>query len=338
MGLYQGTRVSNLATIASNDDAFENSSFSKISQAVRANEDYRIAVDGFGGSSGQVLLNYIFTTNSVHLLTVNGTAGGTVAPGSGFYADGSTVLFSATPDPNYEFVDWEGGLSSSANPLAVLVNADIAFTARFRAHAFTDGFESGGLTALPWSQGGWQVQTNVVSSGKYAARSGAIANSQTNNLSLTYSTPEGVGSFDYKVSSETNWDRLEFYLNGVLLQSWSGEVGWATYQFAVPAGTNLFEWRYVKDPSGSVGLDAAFIDNLDLPQVATSLRLFNPTVGGCQVQYQGAAPQSVRIQGSTNLASWQDISTMVMSNGDLIQFTDPQTPYPSYRFYRAVSP
>jgi len=74
--------------------------------------------------------------------------------------------------------------------------------------------------------------------------------------------------FDYKVSSETNWDWLEFYLNGRLLQRWSGEAGWATYQFSVLAGTNVFQWRYTKDPIGSAGLDAAFIDNLDLPQLA----------------------------------------------------------------------
>jgi hypothetical protein len=65
----------------------------------------------------------------------------------------------------------------------------------------------------------------------------------------------------------------------------------------------------------------------------------NPTVGAFQVRFSGPASQSVRIQGSTNLASWQDISTNVMSNGDVIQFADPQAAnYPFYRFYRAVSP
>jgi hypothetical protein len=166
-------------------------------------------------------------------------------------------------------------------------------------------------------------------------------------VSLTILSGVGVGSFDYKVSSETNWDWLEFYVNGVPnqsppLQRWSGEVGWATYQFSVPAGTNTLVWRYVKDPSTTAGLDAAFIDNVDIPPVAsvpTSLHLLNPTVGAFQIQFQGPASQSVRVQGSTNLVSWQDISTLVLSNGSTVQYTDPQaTNYPSFRFYRAVTP
>ena len=342
LGLYQGSRVTNLTTIASNDDALDGVTFSKISQAVRANEDYRIAVDGVGGSAGQVNLTYVFATNPVYFLTVNAAAGGSVSPGSGFYANGSTVAFTATPEPNYEFVNWEGGVTSTANPLAVVVNGEMSLTARFRAHEFTDGFESGGLSVLPWVTSGnkpWLVQSDVVSLGRFAARSGAIGDNQFSSLDLTNLTAAGVAVFDYKVSSEASWDWLEFHLNGLLLQRWSGEVGWATYQFSVPAGTNVFQWRYAKDAIGSAGSDAAFIDNLDLPQIATSLRLLNPTFGGFQLEFQGRSAQSVRIQGSTNLASWQDLKTNVLSNGDVIQFADPQAAnYPFYRFYRAVSP
>ncbi|PYM13162.1 MAG: hypothetical protein DME18_09635 [Verrucomicrobia bacterium] len=134
-----------------------------------------------------------------------------------------------------------------------------------------------------------------------------------------FNTAAGVGSFDYKVSSETNFDFLGFYLNGVLQQKWSGEVGWATYQFAVPGGPINLEWRYVKDASQSAGLDAAFIDNLDLPLVAPSLRLSNPTPGGFQVQFQGPIAQSVRIQGSADLTAWQTLSTTNLANGAVIQ-------------------
>jgi hypothetical protein len=126
------------------------------------------------------------------------------------------------------------------------------------------------------------------------------------------------------------------------LQSWSGEAGWATYQFSLPAGTNTLAWRYIKDSTTSAGSDAAFIDNVDIPPVPaipTSLLLLNPTADGFQVQFQGPAPQPVRIQGSTNLVSWEDISTQVLSNGAVFQFTDPEkVDYPFYRFYRAVTP
>jgi hypothetical protein len=140
------------------------------------------------------------------------------------------------------------------------------------------------------------------------------------------------------VSSETNFDRLAFYVNGNLVQNWSGEAGWATYQFFVPAATNTFEWRYTKDASGSAGLDAAFIDNLDLPLVAPSLRLSSPTPGGFQVEFQGPGAQAVRIQASTDLTNWQTLATTNLANGAVIQFTDPQTGSYPFRFYRAVSP
>src|SRR5205814_3470911 len=99
--------------------------------------------------------------------------------------------------------------------------------------------------------------TNV-SFGQSAVRSGAITNGESSTLTLTILSGDGVGSFDYRVSSETNWDWLEFYVNGVPdssppRQRWSGEVGWATYQFRVPAGTNVLVWRYIKDPTGSAG-------------------------------------------------------------------------------------
>jgi hypothetical protein len=342
LGIYTGSRVDTLTPVASNDDAYDGVKFSKITQAVRGNQVYHIAVDGFDGAFGVVFLSYTFAVSNLNHLTINTIENGTVLPGTGDYPRGSTVVLSAIPGANYEFVAWEGDIPSTANPLSVVVNANLALTARFRAHVYTDGFESGTLPNPPWNSGGaqpWLVQSNVVSFGTLAARSGVITNSQFSSLLRTSFTGAGVGSFDYKVSSETNWDALEFYLNGALLQRWSGEVGWATYQFAVPAGTNRFEWRYVKDASTSAGLDAAFIDNLDLPPVVVSLRLLNPTVGGFQIQFSGPPSQSARVQASTDLTSWQDISTLVLTNGTITPFTDPQAAgYPLRRYYRAVSP
>ena len=168
---------------------------------------------------------------------MNGTAGGTVSPGSGFYANGSTVVFTATPNPNYEFADWEGGVTSTANPLSVVVGGDMTLTARFQAHAFTDGFESGGLNALSWATGGdapWFVQSSVVASGRFAARSGLIGDNQSSSLILVTDLLAGAGAFNFRVSSEAGWDFLEFYLNGARLGRWSGEVGWQSFQFRVP--------------------------------------------------------------------------------------------------------
>ena len=36
----------------------------------------------------------------------------------------------------------------------------------------------------------------------------------------------GLGSFEFRVNTETNYDRLEFYINDELQQSWSGDIDW----------------------------------------------------------------------------------------------------------------
>jgi len=338
LALYTGDRITNLVEVAANDDAFSGVSFSKIAQAVHAGEVYRIVVDGFGGASGSVLLEYSFVATPVYQLTISTSTGGSVMPNSGEFAANSTVVLTAVADSNYEFVDWQGAVASTANPLSVLVNADMVLTARFRARAFTDGFESGGLSALPWASDGsdvpWMVQSNTVSFGQYAARSGIITNSQSSRLRLTFQSPGGAGSFDFRVSSESGWDFLEFSLNGQLQQRWSGEVNWTRYQFSVPAGAVTAEWRYVKDASTSAGLDAAFIDNVEVPLTPSVIQLVNLTGTGFQIQVQS---QQVRVERSTDLVNWQTVSTLTVVNGTA-QFVEPQPPASQVRFYRAVSP
>jgi hypothetical protein len=181
----------------------------------------------------------------------------------------------------------------------------------------------------------WIVQTNSVSLGKFAARAGAITNAQFSFLTLSMNTPAGIGAFDLKVSSEPNWDRLQFYLNGELNQQWSGEVGWETYQFILPAGTNLLEWRYVKDAFASAGLDAAFLDNVDLPAkpVTVGVQSLAPA-GGLRLELRGQANHSYVLQASADLVHWTSVSTNLCLGGT-IPFTVPDTGRQAAQFYRA---
>ena len=126
LGLYTGTNVASLTTIADNDDAYDGApgGFSLITQAVRANQIYDIAVDGYDGASGNISLSYSFTPATVYHLTAGNTAGGTVQltttnalggvwwqPGqSGDFASGSSVMLTALPDAGDQFNDWSGGM------------------------------------------------------------------------------------------------------------------------------------------------------------------------------------------------------------------------------------
>jgi hypothetical protein len=372
--IYTGTNVASVASltlVADNDDAYDGApgGFSEITQAVKAGQTNYIAVDGYDGASGTFSLIYSFVPKMVYQLTVSNTPGGTVQlettnglggvvilPGeSGDFASNSTVTLVPVPDANSQFDYWTNakGLFLLNNPLTVVVTSNMNVTANFIARVFTDGFESGGLSHLLWTTAGdlpWFVQTNVVCVGQYAAQSGGIGDSQSSSLILTvFATNSGTGSFDYKVSSEPNWDFLNFYDNGVLLQRWSGEVGWATYTFPLAAGTtNTLEWSYVKDATISEGLDAAFIDDLSLPAgvsfpttssadifLPAKLHLQSQTDGKFFINLTGQNGQEYVVQTSTDMVSWQNISTNVAFGG-FIQFPLPPNSTNQAQFYRAI--
>ena len=69
-------------------------------------------------------------------------------------------------------------------------------------------------------------------------------------------------SFWYRVSTESSFDYLQFYLDGAMQDQWSGTVAWTQASYAVAAGTHTLEWRYDKDGSVSSGSDAVWIDDV----------------------------------------------------------------------------
>jgi hypothetical protein len=348
LAIYQGPSVNQLVNVASNDDAFEAApgGFSEIVHAVKANQVYRIAVDGYDAQSGVVFLTHEFTPGTLFHVTVSSTTGGSVTPTSFEVQSNATITVTAVPNANYTFDIWDGATVSVNNPLTLTVTGDLNLTAHFRPIEFTEGFESGNLSAFNWTVGGnkpWFVQTNSVSAGQFAARSGGIGNNQSSSLILTAAFRNDHGSFDYRVSSETSFDKLTFYIDGISQQQWSGQTGWANYGFSVNAGTHTLEWRYSKDANNAAGLDAAFLDNLNLPfavglndSSAANLEIKRQSDGTFFLNLLGQTNQQYVVQTSTNLVNWENFSTNVAVNG-FIRILDPATVSTnSVRFYRAV--
>jgi hypothetical protein len=118
-------------------------------------------------------------------------------------------------------------------------------------------------TNIDWSTLGdasWYMQSDVSRDG-LAARSGAITNGQTSILQTTLTGP-GVLTFWWKVSSETNRDLLSFTVNGSTQAMISGEVDWQQRTIYLGLGTQVLQWIYAKDASGSAGQDAAWLDQV----------------------------------------------------------------------------
>jgi hypothetical protein len=87
-----------------------------------------------------------------------------------------------------------------------------------------------------------------------------------NEESVMQTTISGYTSvkFYWKVSSEANYDFLEFYIDGVRQDRISGSVAWTQKTYSVSSGSHTLKWRYVKDGSVSSGSDAGWVDRLEL--------------------------------------------------------------------------
>jgi hypothetical protein len=219
-------------------------------------------------------------------------------------------------------------------------------TAHFVPVIFSDDFESGTLTDLGWTSGGtgsWIIEATNVSAGRFAARSPAVGNNQSSSLILRTNFAASTGSFDFFVSSELNFDFLKFFIDGSLVQQWSGQAGWTTFSFPVTSGTHMLEWRYAKDPSGSAGFDAAFIDNVNLPillpkdsTTPAHLGWVQGLDGNWYINLSGQVNQQYILQTSTDLVHWQNVSTIAAENG-LIRLSPGALSSP-VQFYRVVVP
>ena len=348
MAIYTGDRVFRLSLVSSNDNAGPGVTYSQLSQALRSNVTYHIAVDGLDGASGLVVLNYTFTSTPVVSVTVSNQIGGAVDPPGNLYRANIQTQFLAVADVNYDFVIWQGSVDSLENPLRLLLVTNLLLAPVFLPHDFSDSFESGDLSRLPWTSAGtpaWTVQTNVVASGSFAARSAAIGHGTTSSLVLDTAFRDGPAVFDYRVSSEPLGDFFTFLIDGVVQTNLSGETGWRRHTFALAAGQHRLEWRYAKDGSFSGNLDAVFLDNVELPLVVPKtlstpaiLSRLETTTGNSQFRIRGQTNQAYVVQASTDLFNWQTIRTNIAVHG-FILFQDPEaaTNY-NARYYRALVP
>jgi len=83
-------------------------------------------------------------------------------------------------------------------------------------------------------------------------------------MNLVVAVADSV-SFYRKVSSESGYDFLKFFVNGVLKGQWSGSVSWGRVAYPVSTGDNILKWVYEKDGSVSTGSDCAWVDYIVLP-------------------------------------------------------------------------
>jgi len=95
--------------------------------------------------------------------------------------------------------------------------------------------------------------------------SGNITDNQQSVLEVSaLLLTNGYIGFEYRVSSEPNYDFLYFYVNNVLILSDSNMASFVTYHRNLTKGYYTFKWVYSKDFSFSQGEDAGFLRMLEL--------------------------------------------------------------------------
>jgi len=164
-----------------------------------------------------------------------------------------------------------------------IVNASVEITAQYQflqilplnlqINFNSETYESADLNAYNWITSGntnWYV-VQPGHTGMYSARSGIITHSQESVLSVEMNTTaDGDIRFYRKVSSEQNYDYLNFYIDNVLMDNWSGTLNWQLCTYPVLAGTHTFKWTYEKDESVSSGSDCSWIDDIIFPPINQS--------------------------------------------------------------------
>jgi len=131
------------------------------------------------------------------------------------------------------------------------------------ADAIAEAVDYAGLTFTLSGSADWYSQTTTTYYDGDAAQSGDISNSQSTTMQTTVSGITSV-KFYWRVSSESSYDYLRFYIDGVLQSSISGTVGWTQKTYTVSSGSHTLKWTYSKDVSVSSGSDCGWVDKLEL--------------------------------------------------------------------------
>jgi len=173
-----------------------------------------------------------------------------------------------------------------------------------------EDFETGNFNNQDWYFEGdidWIIDNTVARNGTFSARSGPIDHDQQTSLLIELDIFSSIFqlpiTFWKKVSSQEEYDKLEFYIDDELKAEWSGEDDWTLESFLVTGGLHTFEWRYTKNGAGSIGNDAGWIDYIIFPPLNILAANAGPDATICEndiYQPDGEAYKYTAIEWTTS--------------------------------------
>lgn len=203
----------------------------------------------------------LLTTTSPWLSIAPAVSIGSIAGANGSQATGFQVTVAAdapqSAQASFYYQLEAGNYDTEANFEGYIINPIIE---NFETHTFDQ---------FPWVMSGnkpWIIAPTGAYSGQYCSRSGIISHNQKSVMEIALNVSEaGAISFARKVNSELDYDFLRFFIDGVEVDQWSGNLPWAEVSYPVEEGFHTFNWTYEKDELVSEGQDRAWVDEIILP-------------------------------------------------------------------------
>jgi len=171
-----------------------------------------------------------------------------------------------------------------------------------------EDWETGDFLKYDWKFAGnepWVISSVYPYQGNYDVTSGVIEENQSSEFWIEYQVMSLDSiSFYKKVSSEVDFDKLEFYIDNVLQDEWSGtSESWTREAYSVNPGVRKFSWIYETDYSGIGGANMAWIDYIELPTMMVTTVYAGPDNDVCEnslFQCEGAATNFVSLLWETS--------------------------------------
>ncbi|HPS39773.1 MAG TPA: C25 family peptidase C-terminal domain-containing protein, partial [Candidatus Cloacimonadota bacterium] len=229
-------------------------------------------------------------------IPLNNTGAAATVAGSASLTCGTTGITVNNGTASFTAISASGSANLSfsitaASSMTIGTVAALAFNATAGAYTasktentavglITETFETGNFSSYPWVMGSypWTIDSSTYYAGAYSAKSGTITSSQSTTMELTRNvTTAGNLTFYYKVSSESGYDFMKFYIDGTIQNGSgsSGTVDWTQASYALTTGNHVLKWEYMKDSSVDSNSDCAWIDNIVFP-ASTNLYTYYP--------------------------------------------------------------
>ena len=139
-------------------------------------------------------------------------------------------------------------------------------------------------------------------------QSGAIGDNGTSRLAFAL---QGAGTltFEWSVSSESDYDFLKFFVDGNMISQLSGSRSFASKSQTLGEGTHTIEWRYTKDGSAKNGSDCGWVRKITFNGTDLSLNVTKRLRSTLSIGESAFASCSkIESVETDNLSDWCNIS------------------------------